>query len=178
MKKIITIFAVIMAATLLLTSLVFSQYPHEKAKGKDSVLYIDGEGIYNLSDLRGEQYDGKIGHFTLEGKTYFALVNNSYDPSILSFKIYVPEDFVLYGSEDLQNVYEVDYSNSSYNSSGYHLVLPTDLSPRHKTSGYVLFIFHTLPYEIAPDDPEVELVKGQLADGTIPFSLEPPEAAA
>lgn len=162
---------------MLLTSLVFSQYPHEKYKGKDSVLYIDGEAIYNLTDLREEQYDGKIGHFTLEGKTYFAIVKNKIaKPS--NIKVYAPKDAVLLGTEDLKTVYEVKWSEANYDSLGHHLLISRRIAPRFESTGYMLFIFHTLPYEIAPGDPEVDTVKAQLADGTIPFSLEPPATAA
>ncbi len=165
---------------MLLTSLVFSQYPHEKYKGKDSVLYVDGEAIYNLADLRDEKYHDKIGHFTLEGKTYFVIVKELTGTSSVQFSnVYCDEDAVAYGTEDLKSVYEVSWSDNGYNAeNGYHILGIYKVSPRAHFNGYWLFIFHTLPYEIAPDDPEVESVKGQLADGTIRFSLEPPATAA
>ena len=168
-----------MAATLLLTSLVFAQYPHEKDKGKDSVFYIDGEAIYNLTDLRDSQYDGKVGHFTLDGKTYFTTVINSYDSSdTRSIRVYSPKDHAVYGTEDFKSVYEVKWSEANYDSLGYHMLSDYNIAPRYDVTGYMFIIFHVVPYEIAPDDPEVDLVKEQLADGTIEFSIVLPDATA
>lgn len=181
MKKIIVLFAVVMAATLILTSLAFSKYPTKKYEERDSLLYVDGKPVYNLRDLSDEDYDSKVGTFTLDEKTYFVRIYNDASLSIGGFdtvtfnttKFTADEENItnwhFWATEDLKSFVKSDDSWTRTCSA---------LSPNYENNGFIIIVFYEYPEVLYPDyaeyDSVMESVVAESSD--INFALTDPTA--
>ncbi len=165
MKRILILFSFVMAATLILTSLVFMNYPHNRGNSRDSLLYIDGEPVYNLSVLSDEQYNDKVGSFTRDGKTYFAQIVNDFT---------VKES----GSGSFNSITfsTTKFSEDEKNTTNYHFWITEDLdtfvksddswtilastaSSNYRTNGYFIVVFYEHLDEVYPGHPEYASVE-------------------